>query len=45
MCGLSIKLDSHGVNRDGDVWVEEALHAKRPCEQGRLGEVLMLCQG
>jgi len=26
-CGLSIKLDGQRVDGDGDVWVEEALHA------------------
>jgi len=43
-CGLSIKLDSQRVNGDGDVWVEEALHAKRPCKQSGLGEVFVLRQ-
>ena len=31
-CGLSIKLDGQGVDGDGDVGVEEALHPKCPCE-------------
>ena len=44
-CGLSIKLDGKMVDRDCDVRVKEALHTKRPCEQGSLGEVLVFCQG
>jgi len=42
VCGLSIKLDSQGVDGDGNVRVEEALHPKRPCKQGSLGEILVL---
>jgi len=42
-CGLSIKLDGQRMDSDGDVRVEEALHAERPCKQGRLGEILVLC--
>ena len=33
------------VDGDCDVRVKEALHAKRPCEQGSLGEVLVFRQG
>jgi len=33
------------VDRDGDLRVKEALHAKCPCEQGGLGEILMFCEG
>jgi len=43
--GLSIKLDGQGVDGDGNVWVEEALHPKRPCKQGGLGEIFVLRQG
>ena len=44
-CGLSIKLNGQGVNGDGDVGVQEALHIKRTCEKGSLGEIFVLCQG
>ena len=40
-CGLSIKLDGEGVDRDGDVGVEEALHVQRAREEGGLGQVLV----
>jgi len=43
VCGLSIKLDGQRVDSDGDVQVEEALHAKHACEKGGLGQVFVLC--
>ena len=33
------------MDGDGDVGVEEALHIKRACKKGRLGEVLVLREG
>ena len=44
-CGLSIKLDGQGVDGDVNVQVKEALHTKRACKQGSLGEILVLRQG
>jgi len=44
-CRLSIKLNGQGVDGDGDVQVKEALHTKRPCKQGGLGKIFVLCQG
>jgi len=44
-CGLSIKLDGQRVDGDGNVRMEEALHAKCPCKQGSLGEIFVLRQG
>ena len=38
-------IDGQRVDGDGNVRMEEALHAKRPRKQGSLGEILMLCQG
>jgi len=42
MCGLSIKLDGQGMDGDGNVRVEEALHVKCACKQGCLGKVFVL---
>ena len=44
VCGLSIKLDSQWVDGDGDIGVEETLHAKRAREQGGLGKVFVFGQ-
>jgi len=44
-CGLSIKLNGQRVDGDGDIQMEEALHAKGPCKQGSLGEVFVFRQG
>jgi len=44
-CRLSIKLGRQGMDGDGDVGVEEALHAQGPGKQGGLGEVFVLRQG
>ena len=43
-CGLSIKLDSQGMDGEGDVGVQETLHVEHACEQGRLGEVFVFCE-
>jgi len=38
-------IDGQRVDGDGNLRVEEALHAQRPCEQGSLGEIFVLRQG
>ena len=40
--GLSIKLGGQGVDGEGNIRMEEALHGKRPSKKGSLGKVFML---